>query len=113
MIFYGNHGVSEAEKQVRRRFEVDCELTLDIARAAAADSLADTVDYGRVYQMIENIFRNDTYNLVETLAAKIADTLFESFQLEKMTVRVRKINPPVGGPLDYMEVETERSRQDV
>lgn len=109
MVFYGNHGISEAEKQVSRRFEIDCMLDLDIGRAAATDSLSDTVDYGRVYQMIENIFHDNTYNLVETLAAKIADTLFESLQLEKITVRVRKLNPPLGGPVDYAEVELERN----
>jgi len=111
MVFYGRHGVSEAEKQISRRFEIDCELSLDIAAAVVTDSLANTIDYARVFQVIENIFQNDTYNLVETLAARIADTLFESSQLEKITVRVRKINPPVAGIIDYMEVETERNRQ--
>ena len=98
-----------AEKQVSRRFEIDCMLGLDIGRAAATDSLSDTIDYGQVHRIIENIFSAKTYNLVETLAAKIADTLFESFQLEKITVRVRKINPLLGGPVDYAEVELERN----
>ena len=43
MMFYGYHGVSKAERETGRRFEVDCELDLDVS--AAAQHLGWTPDY--------------------------------------------------------------------
>ena len=44
MTFYGYHGVSAAEKETGRVFEVDCELYLDLASAGHSNRLSDTVD---------------------------------------------------------------------
>ncbi len=108
MTFYGYHGISAAEKETGRRYEVDCEFWLDITKAAESDSLKHTVDYTRVYSIIEDILKNNRFNLIETLAQRLADEVFSSFDVEKLTIRVRKMNPPIPGNIDCLEVETER-----
>ena len=37
MTFYGFHGVSRAERETGRRYEVDCELTFDFSVAGESD----------------------------------------------------------------------------
>jgi len=105
MTFYGFHGVSKAERETGRRFEVDCELEVDIAHAAETDKLADTVNYTAVYDAVEEIVQRNRFNLLETVAARIAHTLILRFAPKRVIVRVRKRIPPIPGNLDYIEVE--------
>ncbi len=105
MTFYGFHGVSKAEKETGRRFEVDCELELDISGAAHTDRLDDTINYTTVYYTVERIVQKDKYNLLETVAARIARDLVAAFHAKRVLVRVRKRIPPIPGNLDYIEVE--------
>jgi dihydroneopterin aldolase len=105
MTFYGYHGVSKAERETGRRFEVDCELELDIRKAAKTDKLADTKNYTRVYGVVEEIVSRNKFNLLETVAARIAKQLHEDFAPKRVIVRVRKRIPPIPGNLDYIEVE--------
>ena len=110
LSFYAYHGNSEAEKETGRRYEVDCELVCDIAKAAETDSLTNAVDYSKVYYMIEDIVINNKFNLIETLADSLADSIFESFAIERLKIKVRKMTPPIPGNIDYFEIETERAR---
>jgi dihydroneopterin aldolase len=105
MTFYGFHGVSKAERETGRRFEVDCELEIDLSRAADSDRLADTVNYTVVYGVVEEIVQRNKFNLLETVAARIANTLLDRFTVRRVIVRVRKRIPPIPGNLDYIEVE--------
>ncbi len=105
MTFYGFHGVSKAERETGRRFEVDCELELDIKKAAKSDKLSDTKNYTRVYGVVEEIVSRNKFNLLETVATRIASQLHEEFSPTRVIVRVRKRIPPIPGNLDYIEVE--------
>jgi 7,8-dihydroneopterin aldolase/epimerase/oxygenase len=108
MTFYGYHGASAAEKETGRRFEVDCEYTLDISKAAQSDLLEDTVSYADVYKVIEDVLNNSRYNLMETLIERMADAIFNSFRIRSLRLRIRKMIPPVPGNIDYLEIETVR-----
>jgi dihydroneopterin aldolase len=108
MSFYGHHGVTEAEKEIGGRYEVDCEFGIDIRQAAKSDSLADTIDYTKVYAMIEDIITNNRFNLVENLTNRIADSLIEAFGFTRLTIRVRKMNPPIEGNIESFEIEIVR-----
>ena len=105
MTFYAFHGVSRAEKETGRRFEVDCELEVDITHAAQSDRLTDTVNYTLVYDRVEQIVQRSRFNLLETVAARIAGDLLASFEARRVIVRVRKKIPPIPGHLDHIEVE--------
>jgi dihydroneopterin aldolase len=110
LIFYGYHGNSKAEKETGRRYEVDCEFNIDITRASQTDSLDDTIDYSQVYQIIDEVITNNKFNLIETLADRIADAVINIFNVDGVKLRVRKMTPPIPGNIEYIEVETERSR---
>ncbi len=107
MTFYGFHGVSKAERETGRRFEVDAELTLDITDAARSDKLGETVNYTAVYDTVERIIQGDKFNLLETVASRIAEEIVRAYGARRVVVRVRKRIPPIPGNLDYIEVEVD------
>ena len=53
---------------------------------------------------------NVRYNLIETLANKIANGIIDNFEVEKVLVRVRKPKVQINGILDTVEVETEKKK---
>ena len=112
MVFYGYHGVSAEEKETGRRYEVDCELEADLAPPGQTDSLKDTVDYVAVYQKIEEIVEGKAFSLIESLAASIGDAILEEFPVFRVTLRVRKVIPPIRGTIDNIEIEVTRRQPD-
>jgi len=112
MVFYGYHGVSAPEKETGRRFEVDCELEADLAAPGSSDQLTDTVDYVAVYNSIREIVEGKAFSLIEKLALAIADRLLDSFPVYRVTVRVRKMIPPIPGNIDHIEIEVSRHQPD-
>ncbi|MFC3850468.1 dihydroneopterin aldolase [Corynebacterium hansenii] len=71
----GNHGVFDHEKRDGQEFICDIILWLDFTAAAASDDLADTVDYGAVAQTAHDVIAGPPRDLIETVAAEIADKL--------------------------------------
>jgi dihydroneopterin aldolase len=107
MHFYAYHGFYEEEQIIGNHYTVDVYITTPIARAAAADDLFSTVNYETVYFMCQSEMRRPT-KLLETLAQSIADRLQGHFDhAQRVRVRVRKMNPPLGGRVDSAYVECE------
>ena len=113
LSFYGYHGVSPAERETGRHFEVDCELEVDLADAGHTDSIRDTIDYGAAYELIRKTVEGEAYSLLEGLATRIATLLLDSFPVYRVTLRVRKMHPPLGGQARYVEIEVTRLQGDV
>lgn len=109
LVFYSYHGVEKFEKEKGQRFEIDIELFLDLKKAGQSDRLEETIDYSRVYQIVEEIVIEDEYNIIEALAESIAQTLLSQFNVQEVVVRVRKPHVTIHGILDSVEVEIIRS----
>lgn len=110
MVFYGSHGVSPAERELGQRFEIDLSMYADLTAAAAADRLHGTIDYGRVYNLVEHVVTARVFNLLETLAHVIAGEVLAEFPVDRVDVVVRKPRVPIRGTLDLVEVEVSRVR---
>ncbi|MDF1545371.1 MAG: dihydroneopterin aldolase [bacterium] len=79
MSFYGYHGVTAAEKETGRMFEVDCELEVDLADAGSSDKLVDTVDYSNIYEVIRQTLQDKAFSLLEGIATHLATKLLDKF----------------------------------
>jgi dihydroneopterin aldolase len=112
MVFYAYHGVSAAEKETGRRYEVDCELETDLAPPGVTDQLKDTVDYVAVYQKIKEIVEGKAFSLIESLASHLAKVILEEFEVFRVTLKVRKVIPPISGNIDHIEIEVTRRQTD-
>lgn len=112
--FYGYHGVMSEEQSVGGKFEADVDIYTDFEKAAKNDSLHDTIDYHKVYKVLYHLALEQKYYLIEAVADKIADELISKFPtINKIAVRVRKNNPPLGGVVDCVEVEVIKERKDL
>ena len=104
--FYGYHGVSTQEQNAGGKFEADIDIYTNFSEAAAEDNIEKSVDYYEVYSFLNKIALRQKYYLIEALAVKIADELLKNFnRIDKVAVRVRKNNPPLGGVADCVEAE--------
>lgn len=113
MAFYGYHGVLEEEKTLGQKFYIDAELKLDLKQAGGSDDLNHTVNYGKVYETIEEIVVNERFDLLEALGDRICSQILLSFEkIECIKLEIRKPNAPVPGIFDYFAVEIKRSRKD-
>ena len=112
--FYGYHGVMSEEQSVGGKFEADVDIYTDFSKAAKDDNLKETIDYHKVYSFMYNLALEQKYYLIESLAMKIADELLKKFsEIEKVAVRVRKNNPPLGGVVDHVEAEVIKERSEI
>ncbi len=106
--FFGYHGVYEEEGRLGARFVVDVELTLALT---AADSIKETVDYGKVYRLVESAVTGQRYRLIEALANRIVELILaEEDRVDAVRVRVHKPHAPLPGVFRDVYVEVTRER---
>lgn len=108
--FFGRHGVTRAEESVGAWFSVDLALTVDLAPAAVSDDLGAAVDYGAVARRVVEIGTGPRVNLIERLAALIAEAVLREFPAREVCVRVRKMTAPLDGVVGTPGVEITRRR---
>jgi len=106
---FGRHGVYEDERRVGQYFVVDFTLFIDTRSAAATDDVADTVHYGDAAQQVADIVAGEPVDLLETLAARIADSLLASPGVERVRVTVHKPDAPIPLPFTDVSVTVERA----
>jgi len=105
-VFYAYHGAVGDEQNLGGKFEVDVDMYCDFSAAAESDSLKKAVDYEKVYAFLQTTLHARKYYLLEALAATLArGILREFFNIERVTVRIRKPHPPVKGVVDHVEVD--------
>ena len=102
---FGLHGVADKEKRTGQQFEIDIEAYADLQSAIDTDNINNTTDYSALYDRVVNVFSSKRYNLIETLASKIASVLIEDFHLLSCKVIIRKPDAPINGILDTVEIE--------
>jgi dihydroneopterin aldolase len=110
MRFEARHGYYEYEQRTPQPFEVDVELVVDLQPAGVDDDLERSVDYGKVYEAVQQIVESTSFRLLEALAEAISHELLTDFDVGEVCVRVRKPEVRLGGPLDYAGVEIRRQR---
>ena len=108
--FFGRHGVTPAEESVGAWFSVDVELSADLAPAAISDELGASIDYGAVAKRVVEIGTGPRVNLIERLAALIAEALLKEFPARGVRVRVRKMTAPLDGLVGTPGVVMTRTR---
>ncbi|MEQ8202053.1 MAG: dihydroneopterin aldolase [Syntrophomonadaceae bacterium] len=112
LTFRAYHGLYEQERQQGQDFRVDLEMFADLAGAGQSDRIEDTIDYARVFRLVEEIVTATRFNLIEALAENIAHSLLASFpRLKAIEVMVYKPEAPVQGEFEYFAVKIFRSQE--
>ncbi|MCL2496573.1 MAG: dihydroneopterin aldolase [Clostridiales bacterium] len=90
LYFEACHGVYKEEKHVKQPFYVNIEMFVDTREAAQADDLALSVDYSLIYRKVCVLMERHSFNLLETLAARIAESILEYSKVQRVRVEVEK-----------------------
>jgi dihydroneopterin aldolase len=106
----GFHGATPQERKKGQRFLFDIWLVAHDA-GIRTDQLADTVDYTQVVSCVKEVSDSRRYNLIEALAAAIADTIVERFDVSRVRVRVRKPEVVLEAPAEHTSATVERARR--
>jgi dihydroneopterin aldolase len=105
----GRHGVLEHEREAGQPFLYDIELELP---EPPGDELGGTVDYREVVSLVRELSDGRQFQLLESLAAAVADALLERFaQVERARVRVRKPEVDPGAPVEFAAASVRRERR--
>lgn len=108
MEFYAFHGHFREEQIVGNRFLVDLTIETDLTVPAASDNLKDAVNYQKAYQIIKTQMSKKSH-LLENIAGRILDALYSEMEgIRKATIKVSKMNPPIGGNIGSVSVIMER-----
>lgn len=110
LSLFGHHGARPYEKEAGQRIEVDLELESVDDAAERSDKLADAVDYDRLYQTVRDVVEQQSFHLLEALAATTAERILETFNVRRVKVRLSKQNLGwTTGGRAVIEVTRERS----
>ncbi len=108
MEFYAYHGHYKEEQIVGNKFLVDLSLETDLEPPAHSDSLKDALNYQQAYMIVEREMKVKS-QLMEHIAGRILDALYREMKgILRATVKVSKMNPPVGGRVERVSVTMTR-----
>jgi len=102
-------GVTPGERRIPQPCTADITVWGDFGAAAATDALPAALDYTAILARIVEIAHMREYNLVETLAYKLARGVLENFPVQRVNVKVRKRPAGLTDKLDHVEVEVDQS----
>ena len=83
-------GIYEWERRIRQTVTLDIEMATDAAHAAASDGIDDALDYKAIAKRIIEFVSNSQFQLVETLADRVAALVREEFSVPWVRLRLNK-----------------------
>jgi 7,8-dihydroneopterin aldolase/epimerase/oxygenase len=107
---FAYHGCLEEEGRIGSDYRVDLKIKGDLSLPAKTDDLKDTVDYVHLNKIVKEEMAIRS-KLLETVAERILNRILEELIIvQKVTVDVSKINPPIGGNVQMVTVRRSKSR---
>ena len=83
-------GIFEWERKRKQNVLIDLKLPCDIRRAARRDHIQETVDYKKIAKATIAFVEKSKFQLIETLAERLAAFLLENFSLTEIELSVSK-----------------------
>jgi dihydroneopterin aldolase len=83
-------GIYDWERETKQTVYIDLAMATDIRKAAASDAIEDTLDYKAVSKRIQAFVEESRFQLVETLAERIAGIVRDEFGVPWVRVTLNK-----------------------
>ena len=107
---YAYHGCLEEEGKIGSDYRVDLKVKANLQKSAITDELNDTVDYVHLNKIVKEEMAIRT-KLLETVAKKIINRVLKEIPMvDKVKVKVSKLNPPIGGNVEMVTIEMSQKR---
>ncbi len=107
---FGRHGVFDHEREDGQTFLVDVVLHTDLSDAGSTDDLAKTIDYGAVAEAVVRVVGGEPHDLIESVAADVAELILTDFDIEAVEVTIHKPGAPIPHPFEDVAVTIHRFR---
>ncbi len=107
---YACHGCLAEEGIIGSDYRVDLKIYADLKKAIQTDELIDTVDYVHLNKIVKEEMAIRA-KLLENVAGRISDRIFSELpQVQKLKLKIAKVNPPIGGDVAQVIVKIKRKR---
>ncbi len=83
-------GIWDWERKIKQEVVIDLEMGADIARAAKTDHIDDTLNYKAVAKRLISFVGDSEFELVETLAERVASIILNEFDVPWVKVKINK-----------------------
>ena len=103
-----HHGATEEERVAGQTFVVDVKARLDLTEAGRSDDLSKTLDYGLLAEAIHRLVSGEQWNLIETVAERVADLVLDNEPVTRVEVTVHKPEAPITVPFEDVAVTIAR-----
>jgi 7,8-dihydroneopterin aldolase/epimerase/oxygenase len=110
LSIYTHHGVTEAERELGQRLEIDVTFDVPDCDAVLTDRVEDTIDYDEVADLVALAATERSYRTLERLNHVIAERLMDRYGCDSVRVRSAKPEPPLPLAIEEVAVEVVRSR---
>lgn len=108
---FAHHGCLKEETKIGCDYRVDLKIKANLQTSAKTDDLSDTVDYVFLNRIVREEMLKPS-KLLETVAKRILNRIFNEDKLvDKATICVSKLNPPIGGDVEMVTIKMTEKRK--
>ena len=83
-------GIYAWEREIRQVISIDLEMAADNRKAAATESIEDALNYKAVAKRLIQFVEESEFQLVETLAERIAEIVLDEFDVDWLRLKLGK-----------------------
>ncbi|MCI0505869.1 MAG: dihydroneopterin aldolase [Gammaproteobacteria bacterium] len=83
-------GIFDWERRVKQKVRLSLEMAVDISKAAHSDNIDDTLNYKLVAKRLIDFVGKSEFQLVETLAERVAGIILTEFNIPWVRVKLNK-----------------------
>ncbi len=103
--FRARHGATDAERYLLQDFIVDLEVGLPVSVLPESDERSCVYDYDGLATLVVEEGTKASYKLLESLARRLLERVFETTPALSATVRLTKMGPPTTASVDKVAIE--------
>ncbi|MDU8884690.1 dihydroneopterin aldolase [Yeosuana sp. MJ-SS3] len=108
---FAYHGCLVEEKKIGSDYRVDLKVNASLKKSSQTDMLHDTVDYVFLNKVVKEEMQKPSH-LLETVAERILNRVIKEHELvDKATVWISKLNPPIGGDVEKVTIKMTEKRK--
>jgi len=84
-------GYYEFEKEKAQKVKFNLEIDYKDKKPTNDKDLKSIVNYGKIVKLVKKLVKNKHYNFLETLAEDVFDELFKDKRIDKITLKIEKL----------------------
>ena len=84
-------GYYEAERNKSQKVKFNLDINYEDKKPSNDKDIKSIVNYAKIVKLIKKLIKNKHYNFLETLAEDVFDELFKDKRIDKISLRIEKL----------------------